>query len=159
MFSAQFCDLYLDVRVSPRRTPIEVARIVERYIAKELADLDPRSWSVEVIACVPPSQTPESSWVIRSARRVWERLEGRPHEHVYRTSGASDTCILRVWGIPTARVGMPIRVGTDSWLGPDGLGLNVVNVRDCARLADLLTLTAADTCSAKLAEVSQIPLS
>jgi hypothetical protein len=48
---------------------------------------------------------------------------------------------------------MPLRVGRDSWLGPDGLGLNVVNVRDCARLADLLTLTAVDTCNRELTDV------
>jgi len=48
---------------------------------------------------------------------------------------------------------MPLRVGKDSWLGPDGLGLNVVNVRDCARLADLLVRTAVDTCNRSLAEV------
>jgi acetylornithine deacetylase/succinyl-diaminopimelate desuccinylase-like protein len=152
-FVGEVCDLYLDVRVSPRRTPIEVARLVERHIAEELADLDPLSWSVETIACVPPSETPESSWIIRCARDAWQQLEGRDHEHIYRTSGASDTCILRTWGIPTARVGMPLRVGQDSWLGPDGLGLNVVNVRDCARLADLLVRTAVDTCNRSLAEV------
>jgi acetylornithine deacetylase/succinyl-diaminopimelate desuccinylase-like protein len=152
-FVGQACDLYLDVRVSPRRTPIEAARIVERQIARELAGADPRSWSVEVIACVPPSATPESSWIIQSARAAWQKLEGRAHEHIVRTSGASDTCILRAWGIPTARVGMPLRVGKESWLGPDGLGLNVVDVRDCARLADLLALTTLDTCTRKLADV------
>lgn len=152
-FVGEACDLYLDVRVSPRRTPIEIARLVERHIADELADLDPRSWSVEMIACVPASETPESSWIIRSARNAWQELEGREHENIYRTSGASDTCILRTWGIPTARVGMPLRVGKDSWLGPDGLGLNVVNVRDCARLADLITRTAIDTCNRSLADV------
>ncbi len=152
-FVGEACDLYLDVRVSPRRTPIEIARLVERRIARELAGRDPRSWSVETIACVPPSETPETSWIIRCARDAWQTLEGRPHEHIDRTSGASDTCILRTWGIPTARVGMPLRVGRDSWLGPDGLGLNVVNVRDCARLADLLTLTAVDTCNRELTDV------
>jgi acetylornithine deacetylase/succinyl-diaminopimelate desuccinylase-like protein len=152
-FVGQACDLYLDVRVSPRRTPIEAARIVERQIARELAGADPRSWSVEIIACVPPSATPESSWIIQSARAAWQKLEGRAHEHIVLTSGASDTCILRAWGIPTARVGMPLRVGKESWLGPDGLGLNVVDVRDCARLADLLALTTLDTCTRKLADV------
>jgi acetylornithine deacetylase/succinyl-diaminopimelate desuccinylase-like protein len=155
-FVGEACDLYLDVRVSPRRTPIEVARLVERHIAEELADLDSRSWSVETIACVPPSVTPESSWIIQSARKAWQELEGREHENVYRTSGASDTCTLRTWGIPTARVGMPLRVGKDSWLGPDGLGLNVVNVRDCARLADLLIRTAVDTCNRSLADVQSV---
>ena len=105
------------------------------------------------VACVPPSETAESSWIIRCARDAWRDLEGRDHEHIYRTSGASDTCTLRTWGIPTARVGMPLRVGKDSWLGPDGLGLNVVNVRDCARLAELLAVTAVNTCDRSLAEV------
>ena len=155
-FVGEACDLYLDVRVSPRRTPIEAARIVERQIAKQLADIDRGSWSVDIIACVPPSVTPEASWIIQSARNAWQQLEGRAHEHILRTSGASDTCILRAWGIPTARVGMPLRVGKESWLGPDGLGLNVVDVRDCARLADLLTLTALDTCTRKLADVRQL---
>ena len=152
-FVGEACDLYLDVRVSPRRTPIEAARIVERQIARELAGADHRSWSVETIACVPPSATPKSSWIIRSARCAWQKLEDRAHEHIFRTSGASDTCILRAWGIPTARVGMPLRVGNESWLGPDGLGLNVVDVKDCARLAELLTLITLDTCPRKLADV------
>jgi acetylornithine deacetylase/succinyl-diaminopimelate desuccinylase-like protein len=152
-FVGEVCDIYLDVRVSPRRTPLEVTRLVERHIAQELADLDHRSWSVEIIACVPPSRTLESSWIIQSARKAWQQIEGTDHKHIYRTSGASDTCILRTWGIPTARVGMPQRVAKDSWVSPDGLGLNVVNVGDCARLADLLVLTAADTCNRSLFDV------
>jgi acetylornithine deacetylase/succinyl-diaminopimelate desuccinylase-like protein len=152
-FVGEVCELYLDVRVSPRRTPIEVARLVERHIAEELADLDPRSWSVEIIASVPPSETAETSWIVQSARNAWQQLEGTDHKHIYRTSGASDTCILRTWGIPTARVGIPQRVRKDGWAGDDGLGLNVVNVGDCARLSDLLLLTALDTCNRDLSEM------
>jgi hypothetical protein len=152
-FVGGVCELYLDVRVSPRRTPQEVARIVERRIAEELSDFDRATWSVETIACVPPSETPESSWIVQSARRVWAELEGQPHAHIDRTSGASDTCILRKWGIPTARVGMPLRLSKEGWAGIDGLGLNVVDVRDCGRLADLLARTAVETCARSLAEV------
>jgi acetylornithine deacetylase/succinyl-diaminopimelate desuccinylase-like protein len=152
-FVGEACELYLDVRVSPRRSPIEIARLVERHLATELADLDPRAWSVDTIACVLPSETPETSWIIQCAREIWQELEGKDHQHIYNTSGASDTCILRNWGIPTARVGMPLRVGKDSWLGPDGLGLNVVNVRDCARLADLLVGTTLATCDRSLSDV------
>ncbi len=152
-FVGEVCDLYLDVRVSPRRRPIDVSRLVEQRVAELLGDAEPGSWSVETLACVPPSSTAESSWIIESSRRAWESIEGRPHEHIHRTSGASDTCTLRTWGIPTVRVGMPLRVGEDSWLGPDGLGLNVVNVRDCLRLADLLVRTTLDTCDRDLADV------
>ena len=151
-FVGEVCDLYLDVRVSPRRTPIEVARLVERHIAGELADLDPASWSLEVIASVLPSATEESSWIIESARNAWQQLEGTDHEHIYRTSGASDTSILRAWGIPTARVGMPKRVQEDGGAPGNGLGLNIVNVGDCAELADLLFFTAADVCNRDLSE-------
>lgn len=152
-FVGEVCDLYLDVRVSPRRTPIEVARMVERHIAEELADFDTQSWSVEILASIPPSETAESSWIVQSARLAWQQLEGTDHQHIYRTSGASDTNILRTWGIPTARVGIPQRVRRDGWAGDNGLGLNVVNVGDCAQLADLLFLAVADTCNRDLSEM------
>jgi acetylornithine deacetylase/succinyl-diaminopimelate desuccinylase-like protein len=149
-FVGEVCDLYLDVRVSPRRTPLEVARLVERRVAETLADLDPRLWSTKIVACVPSSVTPETSPIIQSARNAWQQLEGSAHKPIFGTSGASDTCILRTWGIPTARVGMPSRDAKNDWIEQDGLGLNVANVSNCAQLASLLVLTATDTCNGDL---------
>jgi succinyl-diaminopimelate desuccinylase len=152
-FVGEVCDLYLDVRVSPRRTPIEVARLVERRVAGTLADLDPQLWSVKTVACIPSSITPETSPIIQSARKAWQQLEGSAHKPIFNTSGASDTCILRTWGIPTARVGMPSRDIKNDWVEQDGLGLNVANISNCAQLANLLVLTATDTCNRDLSEV------
>ncbi|MFC0452301.1 M20/M25/M40 family metallo-hydrolase [Rhodococcus jostii] len=152
-FVGEVCDLYLDVRVSPRRKPAEVVRLVRAKLIEVLGPpgLD---WRLDVRATVPPSATDEAEPIIVSARRAWEVIEGGPHRHIDNTSGASDTCILRLWGIPTARVGMPLRVGLDSWLGPDTLGLNVVDVTDCLTLSELIALTAIDSC----AQVTPDPL-
>ena len=101
------CELYLDIRVSPRSSPAEVSTELEALLARlrdENPDLDVRS---EMTVAIDGTATPEDSWIVQSLVRAWEAQEGRPHQAATGTSGATDAAILRAHGIETARIGPP----------------------------------------------------
>ena len=91
---------------------------------------------------IPGSSTPTDSWIIQSAVKAWEEVEGTQHEPILETSGATDTNILRNRGIPTARVGMPKVLGIEDF----ELGMNTVSLVDMKRLTEVLIRIAIDTC-------------
>lgn len=137
--------LRLDVRLTTEQTPASVTREVRaevRRIAREL-DADLR---IEQIAAIPASRTSPESPIVRAAVAAWEAVARAPHVPVGQNSGATDANILRMRGVPTARVGMP-KVTT----GPDGcgvdftLGMNLADLREMARLVEVLVRTVLVT--------------
>jgi hypothetical protein len=94
------------------------------------------------VAAVPGTRTDPEAEIVRAATAAWERVAGRCHEPILANSGATDANILRLRGVPTARVGMP-KVLT----GPDGgdvdftLGMNIVDVGEMRRLAEVFVRT------------------
>lgn len=148
------CHLYLDIRVSPRTDPMDVKRALEaelREIQGRLPDVETKC---EMLLSIPGSHTPPENWIVRSLIRSWEAIEGRPHEPAAMSSGATDVAILRMWGIPTARLGVPYRPGAGAghWAGDDPLPMNVVHVDDCCKLVEALVRTAIDTCGRSVTE-------
>ncbi|WP_067460956.1 M20 family metallopeptidase [Actinomadura macra] len=133
--------LRVDVRLTTQQTPATVTREVRAFVTamgQELgADL-----RVEQIAAIPASRTDPDSPVVRAAVEAWEGVAGVRHEPIRENSGATDANILRMRGIPTARVGMP-KVPE----GPAGesvdftLGMNLVDVREARRLVEILVRT------------------
>ena len=146
----------VDLRLSPRTTPPQARRELEASLsdlAREVPGLDV---TVEPLVAVPGTTTDPSSFVVRSAVAAWEAEEGRAHEVVTGTSGATDANVLRLRGVPTARVGMP-KVDDDA-LDPNpsadfGVGMNTVDVVEMHRLARLLVRVAVDTCTRDREEV------
>ena len=73
---------------------------------------------------------------------AWEAVTAETHVPTRQNSGATDANILRMRGVPTARIGMPKLV-----VGPDGgpvdfsLGMNLVDVRAMRRLVEVLVRT------------------
>ena len=53
------------------------------------------------------SRTDPENWIVKSCRRAWEAVEGRPPRRASGLSGTADGNILRQWGIPTVRLGLP----------------------------------------------------
>ena len=134
--------LRLDVRITTAQTPAQVTREVRAEVARLGQQLD-AALRVEQVAAIPASATPPTSPIVRAAVAAWEAVAGRRHEPVTGNSGATDANILRMRGVPTARVGMP-KVLT----GPDGgpvdfsLGMNLVDLLQMRRLTEVLVRTA-----------------
>ena len=147
------CDVYLDLRLSPRTSVAEVkgqfadmvAAIRRRHPEIEL------TW--EVLVAVPGTHTDPESWIVQSCMRGWEAVEGRSHAARTNQSGATDANILRGQGIPTARVGMA-RVPSDAPMPDDfSKGMNVVSLREMDKLTRCLVYAIVDTCMRSRREV------
>ena len=147
------CDLYVDLRISPRTTPPDARRqFAEAMRSIEAAHPDLRlSW--DMVLAIPGTSTDPASWIVQSCGRAWEAVAGRPHETMVDTSGATDANILRQRGIPTARVGMP-KVSDNLGVEVDfAMGMNAVDVTEMSRLTKLLIRTIVDTCTRTRAEI------
>jgi succinyl-diaminopimelate desuccinylase len=133
--------LRLDVRLTTEQTPAGVTREVRAEV-RRLAERLGADLRVEQIAAVPASHTSPRSPIVRAAIVAWEAVAGERHEPIRANSGATDANILRMRGVPTARVGMP-KVLT----APDGgpvdftLGMNLVDLREMHRLVEVLVRT------------------
>ncbi|MFI7128067.1 M20 family metallopeptidase [Nonomuraea sp. NPDC050153] len=148
------CRFHVDLRISPRTTPMRAKREFGEAIDRIRAahpeiDLD---W--EMTLAIPGSHTPESDWIVSAAKAAWEELEGRPHEPILGNSGATDANILRLWGIPTVRTGMD-RIGEDAPMALDfPAGMNVVDVRQARKLTRALIHTIVNTCTRTREEIA-----
>lgn len=106
-FPSAVTEMFFDVRINPRTTPADV----KAQFAAFVADLQSRrpelklDW--EMYGSVPGGTTDEGNWVIQSARRGWEHIEGRPHGVPDLLGGQTDGTALRRYGVPTARIGWP----------------------------------------------------
>jgi acetylornithine deacetylase/succinyl-diaminopimelate desuccinylase-like protein len=131
----------LDIRMTPEQTAPAVVREVRAALVPLEAELGV-PLRVRQVASVPGTRTDPDAPVVRSAVAAWEAVAGRPHELVLQNSGATDANILRLRGVPTARVGMP-KVNA----GPRGepvdftLGMNAVDLREARRLVEVLVRT------------------
>lgn len=136
--------LRLDVRLTPDQTPPEAVREVRAQV-RRVADELGVEIGVRQVAAVPGTRTDPEEEIVRTAVRAWETVAGQKHEPIRQNSGATDANIIRMRGIPTARVGMP-KVLT----APDGgpvdftLGMNIVDVVEVRRLVEVLTRIVLD---------------
>lgn len=139
------CHVYVDLRVSPRTTPSEVKHQFGQaidHIKHALPGVDLR-W--EMILAIPGTTTDPDNWIVQSTMRGWEVLEGKSHTPEGNKSGATDANILRGWGIPTARIGMPRPSRSGPFAGQFSMG--VVSAESMQRLAKLLAYVIVDTCT------------
>jgi acetylornithine deacetylase/succinyl-diaminopimelate desuccinylase-like protein len=139
------CHLYVDLRVSPR-TPLAEVR---RQFAEAMERIRGAEPSVELrwemMLGIPGTSTDPDHWIVRSATRAWEAVEGRPHVPERNRSGATDANILRMWGVPTARVGMPRPAGPMPFQGQFSMG--VASAESMVQLVRLLVYVIVDTCT------------
>lgn len=105
-FVPALCTLYVDVRTNPHHDRTDAVRQFSEAIKAIRVSQPGLGVTWQMYLSAPGSATDASSWIVRSCIRAWEAVEGRPHEARTGMSGASDTSILRRWGIPTARLGI-----------------------------------------------------
>jgi acetylornithine deacetylase/succinyl-diaminopimelate desuccinylase-like protein len=140
------CRFRVDLRTSPRTSPAEVRREFMKALDEIVVNRRGLDVECEMVLSIPATHTPEDAPVVVAAKHAWEQLTGRPHEPIVATSGATDANILRSRGLPTARVGMD-RIGPDAPLPLDfPAGMNVVDLREAARLTRHLVHTAIALC-------------
>ncbi|QWF22767.1 M20/M25/M40 family metallo-hydrolase [Nocardioides sp. LMS-CY] len=133
--------LRADVRLTTRQTPATVTREVREFVTALGRELE-AELRVDQIAGIPASRTDPDAPVIRAAVAAWEAVAGVPHQPIRENSGATDANILRMRGIPTARVGMPkVPAGSDGESVDFTLGMNLVDVREARRLVEVLVRT------------------
>jgi acetylornithine deacetylase/succinyl-diaminopimelate desuccinylase-like protein len=154
-FLPDLCEIYVDLRVSPRTTTADVARQFGDALDAIRAAEPGITLDCEMIAAIPGTSTPPENWIVRSSVRAWEEAYGRPHVLRTGTSGATDANILRGHGIPTARVGMPALGAAAPFAGRFSMG--VVSADAMVTLTQALIAIAIDTCTRTRDEVGLAP--
>ncbi|NKY49743.1 M20/M25/M40 family metallo-hydrolase [Nocardia vermiculata] len=141
------CRFMIDLRTSPRRNPAEVRREFGAALAAITADHPELEVEWDMVLAIPGTTTPTDAPVVAAAIAAWEQEAGRSHAPIVANSGATDANILRSRGLPTARIGMD-RIGPDAPLPLDfPSGMNVVDIREAARLTRAIVHTAITLCT------------
>ncbi len=149
-FVPRVCNLYVDLRVSPRTDPVEVKHQLGEALRRIQAAHPGLELEWEMILSIPGTHTDPQNWIVQSLMRAWEAREGRPHEARGGTSGATDAAILRGRGIPTARLGLPRATPPAAY---PGFSMGVAHVPAMQRLTECLVYAIVDTCTRDRAAV------
>ena len=153
-FPSATTEIFLDLRCNPRTPPAEVKAQFGEAIAEILARHPDIELAWEMIASLPGASTDPENWIIRSAIRAWEEVEGKPHPTPPRTSGQTDISMIRNLGIPTARTGWvstPAKTPEEYREGLGGMGVSFPP--DLAVTCRKLVYSIIDTCTRTRAEV------
>jgi acetylornithine deacetylase/succinyl-diaminopimelate desuccinylase-like protein len=149
------CEIYVDLRISPRTTTADAARQFGDALDAIRAAEPGITFDCEMTAAIPGTSTPPENWIIRSSVRAWEAAYGREHVLRIGTSGATDANILRAHGVPTARVGMPVLGAAAPFAGRFSMG--VVSADAMLTLTKTLIAIAIDTCTRTRDDVGLAP--
>jgi acetylornithine deacetylase/succinyl-diaminopimelate desuccinylase-like protein len=134
--------LRLDLRITTEQTPPGVLRELRAELARVGAELG-SELRAEQVAAIPATYTSPRSPIIRAAVAAVETVSGAPHEAVLENSGATDANVLRMRGVPTARVGMAkVPVGPDGGPVDFTRGMNLADLTAMRELAEILVRTA-----------------
>ncbi len=150
-FIPETCEIYLDLRVSPRTEPIEARRQFAEAMDGIRTTHDTLDLDWEMILAIPGSHTDPDNWIIGSAIRAWERMTGAPYDAGSDSSGATESNILRAWGVPTARFGMPPPPRPLPHSGMFSMG--EAHVDSLMALSRGLITATVDTCARPLEDV------
>ncbi|HET9456878.1 MAG TPA: M20/M25/M40 family metallo-hydrolase [Candidatus Limnocylindrales bacterium] len=145
------CELFVDIRVSPRSSPAEVRAELGTILDEIRRDLPDFEITSEMTIAIEGTSTPETSWIVRSLIRAWEAQEGRAHEPARGASGATDAAILRAHGIETARIGPPPPSTPSPY---PGFSMGVADLSSMETLVSVLVRAAVDTIGRPRSEVA-----
>lgn len=145
-FSPSVCNLYLDIRVSPRNSIEEVKAMFQEFVGDARSRHPELDIAWEPYLEVGGNNTSHDNWIVQSSMRAWERVEGKAHVARAGIAGATDASVLRPWGIPTARLGQerenaPVDPSL-GFLAGEGADIDVM-----MRLARCYIYTIIDTCT------------
>src|SRR5579884_291935 len=148
------CDLYVDIRISPRTDPAQLNHEFGQALAR-IREANPGlELDHQMILSIPGTHTDPESWVVQSLMRGWQTVEGQPHKPILNTSGATDAAILRGRGIPTARLGLPRYQAPPEY---PGFSMGVANGPAMEKLTRCIVYAVIDTCTRTREEVGLAP--
>ena len=153
-FPSATTEVYLDIRCNPRTPPAEVRAQFEEAIAGIVARNVEVELDWEMIASLPGASTDPETWIVQSAIRAWEQVEGKPHPTPPRTSGQTDISMIRNLGMPTARTGWvstPEKTPDEYRQGLGGMGVSYPP--DLVAICRKLVYSIIDTCTRTREEV------
>lgn len=150
-FIPAVCNIYLDIRISPRVDPVDLHAQLERGLDTIRAANPGVDVTSEMILAIPGGSTPPDNWIIQSTIKAWESVAQQAHQVQTHTSGATDANILRGRGIPTARVGMPPGALLERF--KDVFSMGVVSENAMVSLTRCLVTVIIDTCTRTFADV------
>ncbi|MDF0546149.1 acetylornithine deacetylase [Sphingobium sp. H39-3-25] len=149
-FPSAVTELWFDIRINPRTSPAEVKAQFAQFMADFRArhpDID-ADW--EMYGSVPGGTTDPDNWIVQSALRSWEHVEGRPHGVPDPLGGQTDGAALRRLGIPTARIGWPWPAQNSPEPVSEGLGgMGATYVPDLLPCIRKILLCSIDTLTRK----------
>lgn len=149
-FIPETCELFVDMRVSPRTDPAEVqAQFADAMTAIARAEKLALDW--EMVLAIPGTTTPPGHWVLGSAIRAYETMTGQAYAPPAPGAGATEANILRLWGVPTVRMGLPPPPVPGRYSGRFSTG--EVHVESIAALLRGYLYAAVDVCMRPRAEV------
>lgn len=152
-FPSAVTELFFDVRISPRTSPADVKAQFARFVTDFAARHPEIALEWEMYGSVPGGTTDADNWIIQSALRGWEAVEGKPHPIPDPLGGQTDGAALRRFGVPTARIGWPWPAAGSPEPIAEGLGgmgaTYIPDLMPCARkiayvLVDTLTRSRAE---------------
>lgn len=145
-FPTATTQIFFDVRINPRTSPGEVKAQFSRFISDfraQHADID-LDW--EMYGSTPGGTTDPSNWIIQSAQRGWETVEGRAYTDPDLLGGQTDGAALRRLGVPTARMGWPWpAAGSPEPIGEGLGGMGATYVPDLMPCAHKIMYAVIDT--------------
>ena len=151
-FPTAATEVYIDLRCNPRTSPAEVKVQFAAAIDAIRVQHGELILDWEMLAAYPGSYTDPENWIVQSAMRGWECVEGTPHHVLPGTSGQTDASTLRHLGMPTVRIGYPpVPTIPPEWQGFGGLGVS--HVPDLAKVTRAILYAIVDTCTRSRAEV------
>ncbi|EGD60903.1 hypothetical protein Y88_3407 [Novosphingobium nitrogenifigens DSM 19370] len=145
-FPTAATEILCDVRINPRTSPGNVKAQFAAFIAGFRAahpdiDLD---W--EMVGSTPGGTTDPENWIIQSAQRGWEHVEGRDYPEPDLLGGQTDGAALRRLGVPTARIGWPWPASGSPEPVAEGLGgMGATYVPDLIPCAHKIAYAVIDT--------------
>lgn len=146
-FTPATCTVQVDLRIAPGTDPMEAARAFSEALDEIKARYPQLDLEMTMRLALPGGRTQPSSWIVQSCIRAFELVEERPHEPRTNTSGV-DADVLRAWGIPTARIGLPRT--PPELLSEVSSSMNVSDAAGMERLTRILVAAIVDTCTRPL---------
>lgn len=148
-------DLIVDLRLSPRSTVPDVLREFRSMLAEVAKDIPRLEIDVSIDLAIPGGHTPPDNWIVKSVISAWEATENKTHATPPRMSGYTDISVIRRWGIPAVRVGMPFSpdmIFGDEHNEADILPMNRMDINHAEKLVKLVIRSAVQTCMKSIEE-------
>jgi acetylornithine deacetylase/succinyl-diaminopimelate desuccinylase-like protein len=143
-FIPDMARIYVSLNTNSKITPLEMRRVFGRFIERYEAEHPDVDLSWEMLQLQAGSKTDPDNWIVKSCRRAWEAVEGRAQADLTGLSGTTDGNILRQWGIPTVRLGLPGLMSPEKGWPPM---YDATRIPDLRHLTECYVRTVIDTCT------------